>query len=239
MMYGVFTTMAKKIEPDSAEEYTYTEDQPVEAYPLKSPGIMSTISGKISQHKPLLTGVGIVLVIYIAFKIMGLISAHKSEIKKITPTKAAVVINDKHAAPPFFQPQTKSVAQPNHSTELSSQLQDNIATIDQRLNNVQQSLGNIDASLQRLENLSAQQLYIQQQENYARLNATRKKAVAMYHVQSIIPNRAWLTTARGNTLTVTIGTYIPGAGIVTAIDSVNGNVTTNLGITIQYSLADQ
>lgn len=56
-----------------------------------------------------------------------------------------------------------------------------------------------------------------------------------YTVEAVVPQRAWLQTSDGNTVTVTIGDEVPGLGAVTAIDPYSGNVNTASGTTIKYA----
>lgn len=55
-----------------------------------------------------------------------------------------------------------------------------------------------------------------------------------YTVEAVVPQRAWLQTANGNTLTVTVGDDVPSFGAVTAIDPYSGNVSTASGKVIKY-----
>ena len=56
-----------------------------------------------------------------------------------------------------------------------------------------------------------------------------------YTVQAVVPNRAWLQTADGKSMTVTIGGTVPGLGKVTAINPYSGNVSTDTGVTLSYA----
>lgn len=55
-----------------------------------------------------------------------------------------------------------------------------------------------------------------------------------YTTQAVVPQRAWVQTSDGNTITVTIGETLPGLGAVIAIDPYTGNVTTASGTVIKY-----
>ncbi|OGV34000.1 MAG: hypothetical protein A3E88_04590 [Legionellales bacterium RIFCSPHIGHO2_12_FULL_35_11] len=59
-----------------------------------------------------------------------------------------------------------------------------------------------------------------------------------YYVQAVIPGRAWLIASNGSTLTVRIGTTIPGYGSVKIIDTMQGRVLTSSGQLIKFSQED-
>ena len=59
-----------------------------------------------------------------------------------------------------------------------------------------------------------------------------------YYLKALIPGRAWLIAPNGSTLTVSIGSHIPGYGKVKLIDPHQGSVVTSSGHTIRFSQAD-
>lgn len=60
----------------------------------------------------------------------------------------------------------------------------------------------------------------------------------VYHVQAVIPGRAWLIATNGSTLTVREGTQIPGYGVVKLIDAMQGRVLMSSGQVIRFSQQD-
>lgn len=59
-----------------------------------------------------------------------------------------------------------------------------------------------------------------------------------YHIQAIIPGRAWLIASNGSTLTVREGSSVPGYGIVKLIDATQGRVLMRSGQVIEFSQQD-
>jgi intracellular multiplication protein IcmG len=59
-----------------------------------------------------------------------------------------------------------------------------------------------------------------------------------YHLQAVIPGRAWLIATNGATLTVREGSIIAGYGMVRLIDPNQGRVTTSSGQVIRFSQED-
>lgn len=59
-----------------------------------------------------------------------------------------------------------------------------------------------------------------------------------YHLQAIIPGRAWLIGSNGVTVTVREGTLLPGYGAVRLIDAEQGRVLMSTGKIIRFSQSD-
>ena len=63
-----------------------------------------------------------------------------------------------------------------------------------------------------------------------------KPQATAYHVQAIIPGRAWLRDSEGRVISVARGDALPGYGQVTKIDPRDGNVMTSSGAVIKYGI---
>ncbi len=87
------------------------------------------------------------------------------------------------------------------------------------------------AKKQELQLKQAQETFQKKQKQ----KALEKKSRVVYHVQAIIPGRAWLKSADGMTITVVKGNRVPGYGRVTQIDSDNGIVRTSDGTVFGYA----
>lgn len=61
----------------------------------------------------------------------------------------------------------------------------------------------------------------------------------MYYVEAVIPGRAWLMGSNGTTLTVSVGSKVPGYGRVRFIDVRQGRVLMSTGKVIQFSVEDR
>ncbi|MCD8499583.1 MAG: hypothetical protein LRY43_00120 [Gammaproteobacteria bacterium] len=57
-----------------------------------------------------------------------------------------------------------------------------------------------------------------------------------YIVEAVVPQRAWLQTAEGSTVTVMVGDSLPGLGAVATIDPYSGNVTMSSGKVLKYAV---
>lgn len=124
------------------------------------------------------------------------------------------------------------------------------------LNNVTQSLqSSIDQINTQLTQLNASLALLtdKMQAQMLQQEATQKKMTVKktslmpkpviqkvaYHIMAIIPGRAWLKSSNGATLTVSVGTQLPGIGTVSKIDPQLGNVVMSSGQVIQYSADDE
>jgi intracellular multiplication protein IcmG len=68
--------------------------------------------------------------------------------------------------------------------------------------------------------------------------ALHKSESLAYFVQAVIPGRAWLINSQGGTLTVRVGSKVPGWGVVHRIDALQGRVTMSSGRIIAFTQAD-
>ncbi len=64
------------------------------------------------------------------------------------------------------------------------------------------------------------------------------KVKLTYSVTAVVPERAWILSSNGASMSVTIGDPIDQYGNVTAIDADNGHVYTSSGHVINYGLND-
>lgn len=126
--------------------------------------------------------------------------------------------------------------------------QTNIERLNTQMNDLQTSLSNMDsklanltASLQTLTNEAARQQETAKAKENARKKATQAAKAApmpVYYVKAMVPGRAWLVTGSGNTMTVSLGSNLPGYGIVQVIDTTQGILMTSSGAIIGYSPGD-
>ena len=248
--------MAKQTTTDntnSLDEYTYSEGSYTNAFPAKKPSVFSVLASKAKQQRGVFVLIGVLIIIYVIIKIFNAIE-HKRELEaknSTTPTTqqaAVTAANDTQPQMQQQQPTMQQQQQPyveqqqsnngNDVQELANQMQNNMANIDSRLYNIQQGLSFLGQSMQRIEGVLEQQLALQRQQQQARQNLLQHAAAKTYTVYAVIPNRAWLLTPKGATFTVRPGNIIPGVGMVTAIDPIQGTVSTNTGIILRFATGD-
>ncbi len=69
-------------------------------------------------------------------------------------------------------------------------------------------------------------------------NRKKIRAAVFFHIQAVIPGRAWLIATNGTTLTVREGSKVPGYGVVKLIDAEQGRLLMSSGKTIKFSESD-
>jgi methyl-accepting chemotaxis protein len=138
-------------------------------------------------------------------------------------------------------------------TQLEATTQNISAEVDSLQNttqNLQSSIDNINGQLSQLNTaLTALTNQMQTQENRWVQSQKKAKPKPVYHkpvikregyqTMAVIPGRAWLKSSQGATITVGVGTAIPGYGQVTAINTQSGRVVTSSGIIIKYAPNDE
>lgn len=137
------------------------------------------------------------------------------------------------------------------STEQSTS---KIGTVNQQLSQLSNSVANVQSTLQAISNQlqSINSTLQQQQAEIAVLKAQKRPVYkprvvrkryraprrvikrTVYYIQAMLPGRAWLILPNGSTITVTVGSRLPGYGRVRSIDPIRGIVKTSSGAIIRY-----
>ncbi len=159
--------------------------------------------------------------------------------------------------------QTKSVLE-NMQDEikiLENQYAQNTQTIDKlanSLNNIEEKVLTVNETLTKIIDIvkkheetekahhhaavtenkpsTQQQALLTKQGPYESMVNNYKPALPSYHVQAVIPGRAWLKDNEGRIVSVGIGDQITGYGTVTKIEQRSGAVMTSSGVKIEYGI---
>lgn len=135
-------------------------------------------------------------------------------------------------------------SQQNVTAEVNS-LGQQVSAVNNSMNNLNTQISNLN---QVITNLSNQ--VVKQSEEISvlmtRSEPKRPKIVlhrvhtrpVVYHIQAVIPGRAWLIGTNGSTLTVREGTVVAGYGTVKLIDAMQGRIVTSSGHIIRFSQKD-
>lgn len=136
----------------------------------------------------------------------------------------------------------------NNLKNTISQLNDQVVQLNSQLaavSNNYQSLQQDFLTLQNKLNVTVQaveELVVSQKSRpviVAHKPRTYPKATPIhyptYFVQAIIPGRAWLINSNGETLTVLVGSKVPGYGSVTKIRPQEGRVLTSSGKILKFN----
>lgn len=122
-------------------------------------------------------------------------------------------------------------------------LRSSVSKLDGSLNELNTKLGQMNANIALLaQELQSQQQVIASLKKKVKKPQKSKKVYRkpkIFHIQAIIPGRAWLKTPEGKeTVTVVEGTMIRGYGRVKIIDPHQGNVVFSSGKVVKFSASD-
>jgi hypothetical protein len=138
-----------------------------------------------------------------------------------------------------------------------SQLSDTVQNIGQQVNNLQNTTQDLQSTVDSINAQLTQvntaltaltnQMQIQENRWVQMQKKAKPKRVAhtvvvkrdAYQTLAVIPGRAWLKSSRGATITVGVGSSIPGYGTVTNINTQTGVIMMSSGSSIQYAPNDE
>lgn len=230
-----------------AEEMKGGEHDVIPDLPDKTPG-------KINRRN-ILIAVGIVIVALSLYKLIDVFFGAEEKKPVVAVTTQPVPV-----AQPVIQMQPQVQQAPvSNVPDLTDQVtqlhQQDFATSDQMaavtdqlnsLNATTQNLGNAVTTInQQLTVLSAQIQSTQTTVDALKPKPKPKPQVIIFkpqpapppqwYIQALIPGRAWLIQANGQTITVRQGDLLYGYGKVTSISVINGIVRTSSGIIIRFN----
>ncbi|NKB46540.1 MAG: hypothetical protein GKR77_02015 [Legionellales bacterium] len=216
------------------------------------------------MRKRILLVLGIVVLIFIVYKLLGLFFSPSQGPASITipevPRSQTRVIEEPTPVAQTFTPASTSTM--DSATELEalkrrlqtmeqnglrthedvSQVANTLSTVAKTLEHLDNKVSQLRVSLANLSDQFDQQKYqlSQLQEQHKPTETTESKVAerpqkTVFHIQAIIPGRAWLKSNNGTTLTISEGQTIPGMGQVKIIDPIQGRVVLSSGQLIEYS----
>lgn len=119
-----------------------------------------------------------------------------------------------------------------------NQINNNIGDLGGKLSELTQAINTLASKIERqtdqIESLIAKS---RPPRSYVRTSRTYR-TTPVYVIQAVIPGRAWLISKNGSTLTVNVGSRIPGYGVVKLIDSRQGKIITSSGRQISFGPQD-
>lgn len=248
------------ISPDSSDG---DEGSSGEASPAKK----QSEGGRKDIRRNALIVVGLVILAMLIYEFWGVFFSKKTDADTTTvpPITAAppqptpiqpVTTPVQPVAPPTTPiqagPDNSQITQKLSALELSQQnLRSEVTALNDQLSGINTNMNELTTKItdlsQMLTTLAAK---VDQQSNQIAILTTRTapKPVPrvvhrgppprVYHIQAVIPGRAWLIATNGSTLTVREGTQIPGYGVVKLIDARQGRVITSSGQVIRFSQQD-
>ncbi len=124
-----------------------------------------------------------------------------------------------------------------HVTRLDERLGTIMTSIESLAQRVDQLSTTLDTEVQRIEHaLAARTRTVHKKSSHHQQRL--KPEIVKYYVEAVIPGRAWLIGSNSTTITVSVGTPIPGYGRVRTIDAAQGRVLTSSGKIMRFSQDD-
>lgn len=169
-----------------------------------------------------------------------------------TPKPEPVYTQPAQLAQPVQHTLDPSVSRKLSNLEKGSEkTQDDIAGINDNVDSLKNTMSKLGNQLSMLNANIAMltQEVKQQQEQIAQLKEKKKRPgyikrgkiwvpAPQWYIQAVIPGRAWLISKRGKSLTVRVGSNIPGYGTVKAIEPHKGLVMLKSGKRIEFKASD-
>ncbi len=168
-----------------------------------------------------------------------------------TPATPAVPANASlHEAVNFYNQNRQESEQVTQLADTVQNIGEEVSSLQSTTQNLQSTVDTINTQLTQINNaLTALTNQMEVQENrwkqlYQKAKPRRviHKAVVkrdLYQTMAVIPGRAWLKSSRGATITVSVGSVIPGYGTVTHINTQSGVIMTSSGASIKYAPNDE
>jgi intracellular multiplication protein IcmG len=235
------------VEPETTQEKTETKTTESDDYVDK---FTSLIQQSTIKRNAILAVLGL-------FFLLGLLKCvSKPSILQESNTAKPIIQN----TAPAQMSQSATDNQIQELMNMQKSMQANLASMNDKMNQLNSQLSvlnsNNQALQQQLSELMSKYQALQQSINEAMAAAKARPQITSHHqasmphhrsppvikehyfVQAIIPGRAWLVSNEGRTVTVRVGTLLPGYGRVAKIDAQQGRVEMSSSKVFVFSQSD-
>lgn len=192
-----------------------------------------------------------ILMFFAVYKIYGIIFEPKKNVEIITKPKEPATVTTKVEATTLPAVVTTDTSPKQNSVQVNQEtlnemsvltnkvesLTSTVSTLQETVSELTTQLKNQDEKLQTLENKLVTPKNDVTKKVHAKPIRKINQALLMakfFHIQSIIPGRAWLIDEQGRNYSVTVGNSVPYIGKVRMIDPIKGLVIMNSGAIIRY-----
>ncbi len=221
------------------EEYTSQETSHEEnASSLADPPLQKNKWLKYIYHFPQLKNKRVGMVVLIVIVLIILFHFINSAKKTAAPSESSP---QQVTAQPQNTNLTNSI---NALQEHGSRTESEIGDLKAQLSDVQTNLSQVQATNQQLQT-SVETLTTQMEDLSVVLNKLLAKKrpgpkvkPLVFHLRAVVPDRAWVTSNQGKTVSVTVGDRLKQYGVVRSIDAERGMITTSSGRDIKYGSND-
>lgn len=244
--------------PDSEDEYQFTDNEAAVVYKADKKNPVKNILGQ----RRLWLGLAILIVGIVLYKLSSLFIGNKAN--KFPDKLAALPKIEQPATVPAQTSMETPVAPVSQSNNNPFQLDKRLADMEQhnqedsarlnrletQLNSVNRDFSQLKMQMSQLQNelravngqiSNLQQTLAKPVEQKAPVKLIKKPAAPIvvhrpqYHVQAVLPGRAWLVKDEDmSTMTVAVGDILPGYGTIVSINPIRASVITSSGYTIPY-----
>ena len=190
------------------------------------------VVGNFKNKRILLIVIAVILLLFV-FHLFGLFSGSKVSPISSQPPQAVTQTTSGNADVSLNATQDVASQSESQIQNLKSQLSDMQSSVSQLQTQNQQLQQSMQTLTTQLDNLTAQL-----NNALLRGKSGARRSRIVYHLRAVVPDRAWISSGNGQTVSVTIGDRVPGYGNVRAIDAENGTIMTTSGRTIKYGRND-
>ena len=150
--------------------------------------------------------------------------------------RSDTVLNDRVAG--LEQSQQNTTSQVSSLSQQVITLNNNMSNLNTKITSLDQAITNLATQMaKQSEEISVLIVRSQPKKPKVHVHHVITKPV-IYHIQAVIPGRAWLIASNGSTLTVREGIKVAGYGTINLIDSIQGRILTSSGRIIRFSQQD-
>lgn len=208
--------------------------------------ILAKVMSKVpkSRNGRILLVIGIVIVFALLIR---LISADKDDVVPVAKQTAQPAVVQQQASVPASSGQQNGqmLGSLNALQAHSSQVKTEMENMKSQISDLKNSLDQSKSQNQQVEKAilalsdEVKALNVRLNQTVARFGSSKRPGSGVtYHLRAVLPDRAWIVSNTGRTLTVTIGDTINHYGVVQSIDPEQGIIGTSSGRKIYYGSND-
>ena len=219
--------------------------------PVKKENPLASVLQKVKSRMPRSRNGRIGLVVGIIV-LIGLIAHFASSDSDTIPLQANKTVKKQVVQPspqPVIQPQPvqndQNASSINALQMSSSKVSTEMANLKSEVDDLKSGVAQYQSSIAQLQktvdtlNAQVATLKVKLNQTIARFSSDKKLGPELvYHLRAILPDRAWLVSNTGQTLSVTIGDTIDQYGVVQSINAQQGVIITSSGRKIYYGEND-
>ncbi len=216
----------------------------------KKQNVIIGILEKISSAVPKTRNARIVMVVIVVFVIgvvVHLITGDKTvqPVHKKTAIQQPVQHIQPVKVPQVMQTDNQALDSIDSLRAHSTRMKTEVQSLKAQMDDMKSAMAQIQSTNQQLEKAltavtdQVKSLTVKLNQTIARFSSPKFMGPKLvYHLRAVLPDRAWIVSNQGQTLTVTIGDHVDQYGVVQSINPMQGIITTSSGRKIYYGSND-